>query len=106
MHISPPAGTFDVFHACARERVGTTQVLCGVQQRCRQTATTLAGASCLSYPRKTGGSEKKSFRWGKIRSRKSQPLSIDPYTVVFEVSADEVTILYVNRARQQWLREQ
>jgi len=45
-------------------------------------------------------------RQGRLPGTRELVITNYPYIVVFEVSADEVTILHVNHARQQWPREQ
>jgi len=44
-------------------------------------------------------------RPGRVPGTRELVIQKYPYIVVFEVTADEVTILHVNHARQQWLRE-
>ena len=44
-------------------------------------------------------------RPGRIPGTRELVIAKYPYIVVFEVTADEVTILHINHARQQWPRE-
>jgi toxin ParE1/3/4 len=44
-------------------------------------------------------------RPGRVPGTRELVIRKYPYIVVFEVTADEVTILHVNHARQQWPRE-
>jgi toxin ParE1/3/4 len=45
-------------------------------------------------------------RQGRVPGTREMVITRYPYIVVFEVSAEEVTILHVNHAHQQWPREE
>jgi plasmid stabilization system protein ParE len=45
-------------------------------------------------------------RQGRVPGTREQVIIGYPYIVVFEVSAERVTILHINHARQQWPREE